>query len=87
MADLSGLSDEALLEELAATADRIDAVNAEQEALWARRLAIYQAARDREPPITQQALASAARVSEVAVIQTLKKAAKKAETAAAGAPG
>lgn len=81
-AELVGMSDDDLLTLLAGTADLLDTVGTVQAQLWEVRLRIYQEARGREPAITQQALAAAARVSEVAVIQTLKKAAKKVADAA-----
>lgn len=53
---------------------RIVEVEAERDALYAARLAAFIEGRSRQPAITQRALAERAGVSEVAVIQALKKA-------------
>lgn len=73
-ADLRALGTDELLGELSAVASRLVQVEAERDGLYARRLAIYQEARRREPPITQRALAERAGVSEPSVIQALRKA-------------
>jgi DNA-directed RNA polymerase specialized sigma subunit len=78
---LPSLSDDELLGHLESVAGAISQVSDRQQSLWDLRLAIYQEARRRQPPITQQRIASAAGVSEVAVIQAIKKSAKKAEAA------
>lgn len=72
-AQLADLDTNELLDTLGAIAARIAVVETERDQLYARRLAIYQEARRREPPITQRALAERAQVSEVAVIQALRK--------------
>lgn len=83
--------DEDILAELAEVATRIEARNEAQEADYGRRMALYHEARgeDRQPkPITFGRIAEAAKVSEVAVIQALRKDKAKTDardTATAGA--
>jgi hypothetical protein len=76
--DLRTLDTNDLLDYLASLAERIAAVEDERTRLYAVRLAVYQEARDRTPPITQRALAERAGVSEPSVIQALKAARIKA---------
>lgn len=79
--------DEDILAELAEVATRIEARNEAQDRDYARRMALYHEARgeDRDPkPITFGRIAEAAKVSEVAVIQALRK--DKAKTDAASPP-
>jgi hypothetical protein len=81
-----GRPDEAILAELAEVATRIEARNEAQDRDYARRMALYHEARgeDREPkPITFGRIAEAAKVSEVAVIQALRKDKAKTDHAAA----
>ena len=80
---LAELTSDELVHVLEATADVLDTAQARLDAGYALRLAIYEAARERDPKVTQQRLAQAARVSEPAVIQTLKKARQDREKAAA----
>lgn len=82
-----GRPDEDILAELAEVAGRIEARNEAQDRDYARRMALYHEARgdDRDPkPITFGRIAEAAKVSEVAVIQALRK--DKAKTDAKDAP-
>lgn len=72
--DVAGLDTNELLDHLDDLRVRIEAVEAERDALYAARLAAFIEGRSRQPAITQRALAERAGVSEVAVIQALKKA-------------
>lgn len=63
-----------LLEDLALVAQALDEVKAMQTALYARRLALYQAGQAREPAVTQKALAGAAGVTDISVGVALSKA-------------
>lgn len=74
--DLAAMDDDALLAHLAALADDLDATRARLDALHERRLAVYKNARGRSPAVTQRRIAEASRVTEVAVIQALRKDAK-----------
>lgn len=66
------LSEAELLAELGALADEIDHVNAERDRLYARRKALFQEGRRREPPIGTRILGAAARVSDVLVTNSTK---------------
>lgn len=70
---LARLDNDTLVDVLAITADTIDAAAKREAEGYKLRLAIFQAARDRPEKVTQKRLADAARVSEPAVIQALKK--------------
>lgn len=65
-----------LLAELDTVADELDQVEASRSELYARRTGIFQRGRAMDPPITQRELAEHARVTDAAVIQVLRKAAK-----------
>lgn len=65
-----------LLAELDAIADQLDQVEGQRAELYARRTSVFQRARAMDPPITQRELAEHARVTDAAVIQVLRKAAK-----------
>lgn len=80
--DLDALTDDQVLSLLGRVAADLEASQARVTALFELRLEIYKAARRRQPPITQVRLAESARVSEVAVIQAIRKDAK-AQAAAA----
>lgn len=84
--DLDALTDDQALALLGRVAADLEASQARVTALFELRLEIYKAARRRTPPITQVRLADAARVSEVAVIQAIRKDAR-AQAAAAEAAG
>lgn len=71
---LDRMSNDELLAVLAATADDLDAAQRRLDAGYELRLAIFQAGRERDVKVTQRAMGDAARVSEPAVIQALKKA-------------
>lgn len=77
--DLDALPDGELLALLDRVAADLEATIQREAALYELRLAVYKAARTREPAITQARLAEAARVTEVAVIQTLRADRKKNE--------
>ncbi len=70
---------EQLLAELDTVAAELEQAEAERTELYAKRLAIYQEARALDPPVTQRELAERAKVTEVAVIQALRKAARQQE--------
>jgi transcription initiation factor TFIIIB Brf1 subunit/transcription initiation factor TFIIB len=74
---------DALLAELGQVAAELEVAEAERTELYAKRLAIYQEARALDPPVTQRELAERAKVTEVAVIQALRKAARQQEAASA----
>jgi len=65
-----------LLAELDAIADQLDQVEEQRADLYARRTSVFQRARAMDPPITQRELAEHARVTDAAVIQVLRKAAR-----------
>jgi len=67
---------DAIADQLDQVADRLDVVEAERTELYARRTSVFQRARAMDPPITQRELAEHARVTDAAVIQVLRKAAK-----------
>jgi hypothetical protein len=66
----------ALLAELDEVTDELDQVEERRANLYARRTGIFQRARALSPPITQRELAEHARVTDAAVIQVLRKAAR-----------
>lgn len=72
--DVLDLGDEALLVHLADVGADLRAAEARVKVLRERRIAIYENARNRQPQITQTRLAAAAQVTEVAVIQALRRA-------------
>lgn len=72
--DLLDLDDDALVAHLADVADDLREAEARVKVLRGRRIAVYENARARTPAITQARLAAAAQVSEVAVIQALRRA-------------
>lgn len=72
-------SRDTLLTELEAVAAELEQAESERTDLYAKRLAIYQEARALQPPVTQRELAERAKVTEVAVIQALRKAARQQE--------
>lgn len=78
---LAALDDDQLLVALTETTDEIDAANTTAKRGYARRMAIYELARDRN--VTFQRIAEAARCSEVAVIQALRKEQERRDKAAA----
>lgn len=65
-----------LLTELSSVAEILVATKAMTEALYDRRLALYQAGQARSPVVTQSRLATAAGVTEVSVGVVLSKARK-----------
>lgn len=65
-----------LLTELDRIADELDEVEGQRADLYARRTSVFQRGRAMDPPITQRELAEHARVTDAAVIQVLRKAAK-----------
>lgn len=71
---LAKLDNDTLVAVLGATAEDLEATQARLDQGYALRLAIFQAGRDRPVKVTQRAMGDAARVSEPAVIQALKKA-------------
>lgn len=70
---LANLGDDELVAFLAKLADRLDEATALVDRLYALRLATFQEARGRKPAVTQKRLAEAARITEPAVIQQLRK--------------
>lgn len=64
---------EDVLAELAELAEGIALDSQALDAKYARRLAVYQEARALDPPLTFGKVAAAAGVTEVAVIQSLRK--------------
>lgn len=72
---------EAILAELAQVADELAATNAKATDLYGARLALLQEGRRLAKPITQRELAATAGVTEEAVIQVLRKAARQAAEA------
>lgn len=66
---------EAVLAELAETAEALACANAEATRLYGCRTALLQEGRQLVPPITQRELAATAKVTEEAIIQVLRKAA------------
>jgi hypothetical protein len=78
-AELAELTPDQLLNQLDSVAADLDTVEARRAQLYLLRLAIFQVARAQQPPITQRELAERARVTEPAVIQALRKAAKAAK--------
>lgn len=71
---LARLGNDELLAVLTATADDLDEAQRRLDAGYDLRLLIFQAGRERDVKVTQRAMGDAARVSEPAVIQALKKA-------------
>ena len=67
------LNTEAVLAELRALRERIEAGQADVTEAYARRLELFQRARAAEPPMPNRVLAEASGVTEVAVIQCLAK--------------
>lgn len=65
---------EQILADLAAVASTLSQVEATRTSLYARRLALWQQARNLVPPITQRELAATSGVTEPLVIQNLRKA-------------
>lgn len=62
-----------VLADLAAIRAEMAPIEDKRTELYARRLAVFAEARRLTPPVTQLALADAAGISEVAVINQLKK--------------
>lgn len=69
---LERMSDDELLEYLGTIAAQLADVDEQQRTLWAERIAVYQEGRLRDPALTYGQLASAAKVSEVAIITKLR---------------
>lgn len=67
---------DAILRELGHVANQLGDVEARRGDLYAKRLALYQEARALVPPITNRVLAEHTGVTEEAVIQVLRKAAR-----------
>ena len=65
------LTDDNILAELARLADEIERVNADRDALYARRRELFVEGRRREPPIGTKTLGAAARCSDVLVSNTV----------------
>ena len=78
---LAELDGDELVQALEATADALDKARTIQERATDLRMALWQAARDRDPKVTQARLAAASRVSEPFVIRELGKARKAAAAA------
>lgn len=76
---------DSILAALDTIADELAVANDEATRLYAVRLDLLQQGRALTPPITQRVLAEHAKVSEEAVIQVLRKAARQAETTTNGA--
>lgn len=74
-----------ILAALDTIADKLAEANEAATQLYAARLHLLQEGRSLTPPITQRELAAHAKVSEEAVIQVLRKAARQAEAATNGA--
>lgn len=66
------MTEQELLDELAALADEIEVCNAERDRLYARRKALFVEGRNRTPPIGTRILGAAARVSDVLVTNSTK---------------
>lgn len=64
-----------LLAELDGIADMLESI----DDVYARRIAIWEALRAQDPPVTYREIAARSRVSEVAVIQGLRKARERRE--------
>ncbi len=71
--ELAALDTDALLDHLTALREAITDAEQTRDALYAARLAAFVEGRSRTPAITQRALAERAGVSEVAVINQIKK--------------
>lgn len=69
-------SPERILRELGHVSNQLGEVEARRSELYAKRLALYQEARQLDPPVTNRVLAEATGVTEEAVIQVLRKAAR-----------
>lgn len=69
-------SPERILRELGHVAGQLGDVEARRADLYAKRLALFQEARALDPPVTNRVLAEATGVTEEAVIQVLRKAAR-----------
>jgi hypothetical protein len=67
--DPTTMTDQEILDELTLVADELDRI----KGLYRRRHELFLAGRNREPKLTQAALAAAARVNPVQVIETLRK--------------
>lgn len=78
MIDATGERD-LLLAELSAITAELAEVGARRAELYGQRLAVFQRARQLDPPITQRELGARAGVTEVAVIQALRQARRRGE--------
>lgn len=80
MTGIAQRSREAILHDLADVAGRLAAANQRATDLYRQRLGLLQEGRALGQPITQRELAATAGVTEEAVIQVLRKAARQAAT-------